>query len=215
MDSRKLDSPHWINPEDVNLFKDKVGKVRPLLLYLTPYCDHSLLEKPTGHTPRSASWCRLQWRYCHWRNRMAQHHGAWWPCQMPWYLHRQMEECRSRSTQEDVHPFYYSKHLLGSLLTWSCSGHMYVTWYVAVNCTSFQNSIFHYTFCWHVLRMKYFLAVVKWLYDEFGPDICLGYDIMCAFWKTLLWSSLGADTVAFHLSGVILAFHDHAHNQGC
>ena len=36
-DSRKLESPHWINPEDVDLFKDKVGKVRPLLLYLTPH----------------------------------------------------------------------------------------------------------------------------------------------------------------------------------
>ena len=37
MDSRKLESPRWINPEDVDLFKDKVGKVRPLLLYLTPH----------------------------------------------------------------------------------------------------------------------------------------------------------------------------------
>lgn len=33
-DSRKLESPHWISPEDVDLFKDEVGKVRPLLLYL-------------------------------------------------------------------------------------------------------------------------------------------------------------------------------------
>jgi hypothetical protein len=36
-DSRKLESPRWINPEDVDLFKDEVGKVRPLLLYLTPH----------------------------------------------------------------------------------------------------------------------------------------------------------------------------------
>ena len=28
-DSRKLESPRWINPEDVDLFKDEVGKVRP------------------------------------------------------------------------------------------------------------------------------------------------------------------------------------------
>jgi len=62
--------------------------------------------------------------------------------------------------------------------------------------------------------MKYPLAVVKRLFDEFGPDICLGYDIMCTFWKTLSRSSLGADTVAFRLSGVVPAFHGHAHNRG-
>ena len=37
MDSRKLESPHWINPKDVDLFKDEVGKVGPLLPYLTPH----------------------------------------------------------------------------------------------------------------------------------------------------------------------------------
>ena len=63
--------------------------------------------------------------------------------------------------------------------------------------------------------MKYPLAVVKWLYDNFGFDICLTYDIMCAFWTTLLNSSLGAETVTFHLKGVVPAFHSHAHNRGC
>ena len=38
-DSRKLESPCWINPEDVDLFKDEVGKVRPLLLYLIPHIE--------------------------------------------------------------------------------------------------------------------------------------------------------------------------------
>ena len=36
-DSRKLESPRWISPEDVDLFKDEVGKVRPLLLYIIPH----------------------------------------------------------------------------------------------------------------------------------------------------------------------------------
>ena len=63
--------------------------------------------------------------------------------------------------------------------------------------------------------MKYPLAVVKRLYDEYGSDICLGYDIMCAFWTTLSKSSLGAQTVAFRLHGVVPAFHGHAHNRGC
>jgi len=33
-DSRKTESPCWIKPEDVDLFKDEVGKVRLLLLCL-------------------------------------------------------------------------------------------------------------------------------------------------------------------------------------
>ena len=63
--------------------------------------------------------------------------------------------------------------------------------------------------------MKYPLANVKQLYNEFGSDICLAYDIMCAFWMTLSKSSLGAETVAFRLQGIVPAFHGHAHNRGC
>jgi hypothetical protein len=36
MDSRKLELPRWIKPEDVDIFKDEVRKVRPLL-YLTAH----------------------------------------------------------------------------------------------------------------------------------------------------------------------------------
>ena len=63
--------------------------------------------------------------------------------------------------------------------------------------------------------MKYPLAVVKRLYEEFGSDICLSYNIMCAFWTTLSRSTLGAETVAFRLKGIVPAFHGHAHNRGC
>lgn len=63
--------------------------------------------------------------------------------------------------------------------------------------------------------MKYPLAVVNWLFDDFGANICLAYDIMCAFIKTLAKSSLGNKTIAFRLSGVVPAFHGHAHNRGC
>ena len=38
---------------------------------------------------------------------------------------------------------------------------------------------------------------------------------MCAFWTTLSKSSLGAETIAFRLKGVVPAFHGHAHNRGC
>ncbi|KAJ7847108.1 hypothetical protein B0H14DRAFT_3867546 [Mycena olivaceomarginata] len=63
--------------------------------------------------------------------------------------------------------------------------------------------------------MKYPLAIVRRLLDEFGSDIGLGYDIMCAFFKTLLRSSLGARVVALRLRGIVPAFHGHAHNREC
>ncbi|KAJ6481138.1 hypothetical protein C8R45DRAFT_1054313 [Mycena sanguinolenta] len=63
--------------------------------------------------------------------------------------------------------------------------------------------------------MKYPLAIVAKLFELYGSDIALGYDIMCAFYKTLLRSSLGHDTVALRLRGVVPAFHGHAHNRGC
>ncbi|KAF8218412.1 hypothetical protein L208DRAFT_1351704 [Tricholoma matsutake] len=63
--------------------------------------------------------------------------------------------------------------------------------------------------------MKYPLAIGNWLLDQYGADIGLGYDIMCAFIKTLGRISLRAKMVALHLQGVVPAFHDHAHNQCC
>ena len=63
--------------------------------------------------------------------------------------------------------------------------------------------------------MKYPLAIVNQLFDQNSTDICLGYDIFCAFIKTLLSSSLGAKAVTLHLQGVIPAFHSHAHNHAC
>ncbi|KAJ7783593.1 hypothetical protein DFH07DRAFT_948610 [Mycena maculata] len=63
--------------------------------------------------------------------------------------------------------------------------------------------------------MKYPLAMIKRLLDSYGKDIGLGYDIMCAFFKTLLCSSLGPRVVAMNLRGVVPAFHGHAHNRAC
>lgn len=63
--------------------------------------------------------------------------------------------------------------------------------------------------------MKYPLATVNRLVDDFGSDICLGYDIMCAFITTLKKSCLNEKRVAFRLGGVVPAFHGHAHNRGC
>ncbi|KAK1215260.1 hypothetical protein PQX77_022136 [Marasmius sp. AFHP31] len=64
--------------------------------------------------------------------------------------------------------------------------------------------------------MKYPLAVVKELLDRYGDDIGLGYDIMCAFYTTLLRSpQLGRRVVACRLKGVVPAFHGHAHSRKC
>ncbi|KAJ7175613.1 hypothetical protein C8R46DRAFT_1030650 [Mycena filopes] len=53
------------------------------------------------------------------------------------------------------------------------------------------------------------------LLDQYGADIGIGYDIMCAFFKTLMRSSLGASVTAMRMQGVVPAFHGHAHNRAC
>ncbi|KAJ7206977.1 hypothetical protein C8J57DRAFT_1099457, partial [Mycena rebaudengoi] len=63
--------------------------------------------------------------------------------------------------------------------------------------------------------MKYPLATVKRILDLYGDDVMLSYDIMCAFFKTLLRSSFGSRVVALRLRGVVPAFHGHAHNRAC
>ncbi|KAJ7170275.1 hypothetical protein C8R43DRAFT_1120708 [Mycena crocata] len=63
--------------------------------------------------------------------------------------------------------------------------------------------------------MKYPLGLIKWLLNTYGEDIGLGYDIMCAFFKTLTRSSLGAKVTAMRLRSVVPAFHGHAHNRAC
>ncbi|KAJ7778074.1 hypothetical protein B0H14DRAFT_3095842 [Mycena olivaceomarginata] len=63
--------------------------------------------------------------------------------------------------------------------------------------------------------MKYPLAIVAKLFERYGSDPGIGYDIMCAFFKTLLRSSLGHKTVGLRMRGVVPAFHGHAHNRTC
>ncbi|KAK7060534.1 hypothetical protein VNI00_001300 [Paramarasmius palmivorus] len=63
--------------------------------------------------------------------------------------------------------------------------------------------------------MKYPLAIVNRLMDDFGLDLCVAYDIMCAFFKTLTRSRLGSKVKSSRLTGVVPAFHGHAHNRKC
>ncbi|EIW83673.1 hypothetical protein CONPUDRAFT_30032, partial [Coniophora puteana RWD-64-598 SS2] len=63
--------------------------------------------------------------------------------------------------------------------------------------------------------MKYPLATCKRLMDVFGSDVCIGYDIKCRFWTILLRSSLRSQALESKFSGVVPAFHGHAHNRYC
>jgi hypothetical protein len=63
--------------------------------------------------------------------------------------------------------------------------------------------------------MKYTLAITKHVLEMYGDDPCLGYDIMCAFIKTLHNSTLGEAIKKHHFVGVVPAFHGHAHNRKC
>ncbi|KAH9924228.1 uncharacterized protein B0H18DRAFT_878076 [Fomitopsis serialis] len=63
--------------------------------------------------------------------------------------------------------------------------------------------------------MKYPLAIVAKMIDVYGNNIKLGYDIACAFTKTVETSSIGAKARAARFSGVVAAFHGYSHNRGC
>ncbi|KAJ6458478.1 hypothetical protein C8R45DRAFT_1110006 [Mycena sanguinolenta] len=63
--------------------------------------------------------------------------------------------------------------------------------------------------------MKYPLAICAKLFERYGADAGIGYNIMCSFYKTLLRSSLGRKTVGLRMRGVVPAFHGHAHNRMC
>jgi len=63
--------------------------------------------------------------------------------------------------------------------------------------------------------MKYPLACVNRLLDLYGSDIGKGYDIACAFSKTLDRTSLGPKAQEHRLHCIVPAFHGHSHNHGC
>jgi len=64
-------------------------------------------------------------------------------------------------------------------------------------------------------RMKYPLAMIETLLNDHGNDVKVGYDIFCAFSKTLGRSCLGEKVGRFRLSGVVPSFHGWAHSCDC
>lgn len=63
--------------------------------------------------------------------------------------------------------------------------------------------------------MKYPLAVINRLMDVYGSDLLVGYDIACAFARTVARSSLAERVKDMRLTGIVPAFHGHGHNRGC
>ncbi|KIY47547.1 hypothetical protein FISHEDRAFT_45033 [Fistulina hepatica ATCC 64428] len=63
--------------------------------------------------------------------------------------------------------------------------------------------------------MKYPIANVNYVIDTYGEDVGQGYDIMCAFMKTLHRSSIAEKVKNSRLVGVVPAFHGHAHSRDC
>lgn len=57
--------------------------------------------------------------------------------------------------------------------------------------------------------------MIEKLIDDHGEDVKVGYDIFCAFVKTLQSSCLGEKVVKFNLTGVVPAFHGWAHSRDC
>ncbi|KAK7030347.1 hypothetical protein VNI00_014204 [Paramarasmius palmivorus] len=64
--------------------------------------------------------------------------------------------------------------------------------------------------------MKYPLAIVNSLIDKYGKKLGIGYDIWCAFVKTLHRSPMLRQKVkSSGITGVVPAFHGYAHNRPC
>ncbi|KAH9834663.1 uncharacterized protein C8Q71DRAFT_873190 [Rhodofomes roseus] len=63
--------------------------------------------------------------------------------------------------------------------------------------------------------MKYPLAIIDRLMNVYGSDILVGYDIACAFARTVANSSLAQRAKDMRLTGIVPAFHGHGHNRGC
>lgn len=57
--------------------------------------------------------------------------------------------------------------------------------------------------------------IINKLLDVLGSNIACGYDIGCAFSKTLMDSRLAEKARELCLRMVVGAFHGHSHNRGC
>lgn len=95
----------------------------------------------------------------------------------------------------------------------TCTSSPYVIWSVAASCKSPLALVWSQTERWN--RSKYGLATTKKLFNLFGKDLGIGYDIFCSFIETILRSRLGAEWRLSGSSYAVPAFHGWGHNRLC
>ncbi|KAL0567338.1 hypothetical protein V5O48_014650, partial [Marasmius crinis-equi] len=188
LDTRHLSHPRWLSADQVDVFQHEVANARGKPTPTVPSDVPSSSETPPGAHPGSDSE----------------------PADIPWLEVNEiegLEECldtcveRWKAAAPDTNKRMYSFFKISGIFLSVCRhGH------VLVICDMRRSGEL----------MKYPLAIVKALLDRYGKELGLGYDIMCAFYQTLLRSEkLRDQVVAFRLRGVVPAFHGHAHNRKC
>ncbi|KAJ6609004.1 hypothetical protein B0H10DRAFT_2166451 [Mycena sp. CBHHK59/15] len=198
LDSRSAASSRWLSPEQVDIFKDEVAEAS------APSPHEAPDDPPDEETPEPS--CQDDDPDLHddlqpdsdvaWLN-VNELSGA-----EADELAKCLDTCVERwkaAGPEARKKMFALFAISGIFLTVCRHGH------VVVMCDMIRSGEL----------MKYPLAMVRHLLDKYGADIGIGYDIMCAFWKTLRRSSLSADVTAMRLRGVVPAFHGHAHNRAC
>lgn len=222
-------SKWWIFPDDVDMFKDEVNKVRyhfHLIHYLTyiyspkmdqlpPYLHPCLLPVPPSLMPLTLLLtCFLKQTLT-----VRTLHGSM--SQKSMSLHNVLIHVSSPGAMQVLRLIKKCLHflLLQVFFLMSVDTGMFlsfVIWYTAVNCTC-PHLLNIVTISYHpFFRMKYPLAIVQRLFQTYGLDIYLPWVWyhVCIHQDPLTQCSW-AKMVAFHLHGVIPSFHSHAHNWGC
>ncbi|KAJ6595036.1 hypothetical protein DFH09DRAFT_1259083 [Mycena vulgaris] len=192
-DDRKSTSFRWLTPQQVDCFKDEVGNSKgPVTLSATPPSPE-ILPDDSAATPESNA---DQDEDIAWLN-INELEGA-----EADELAKCVNTCveRWRTAGPEARKKMFALFAIAGIFLSVCRhGH------VLVMCDMIRSGEL----------MKYPLSMCDHLMKTYGADLALGYDIWCAFVKTLTRSSLGARTAALRLRGVVPAFHGHAHNREC
>ncbi|KAF9470952.1 hypothetical protein BDN70DRAFT_909448 [Pholiota conissans] len=184
-DDRKLDSFRWISAEDVDIFKDEVK--RP---HGPPFSTASPpIPKPgiDGVSPSIESDEDIAWL------NTLENGGD---------LKEKVNVCveRWKSAGPEARKKMFALFAIAGIFVVICRhGH------VLLVCDMIRSGEL----------MKYPIALTNALLNRYGKDIGLGYDIMCAFMKTLDNSTLKGRVGEMNLQGIVPAFHGHAHNRLC
>ena len=118
-----------------------------------------------------------------------------------------MEECRPRSSEENVCSVCNCRDIFGRLLSWTCPCYMWhdlQRWIVS-------------SFFWHIHFSNPYVSewsIHWWLSIDYFRILDLTYVLVTTL-CVLSAQPLNKAPLAFRLGGVVPAFHGHAHNHGC